>query len=167
MDSALNRLHALVVDPATPHEATDAVLIHGPWVLVASLAANPQTPGGILGRLLEIVDDDARMWDVMQRVAGNPNVPARILEAFSRDPHPGIRMWIAERPGTPVEILERLVFDDDEWVREHLARNPALPPSILERLRHDPSASVRDTVDRKHFGKVDPPTPDGGANGEV
>ncbi|EGF89342.1 hypothetical protein ABI_46900 [Asticcacaulis biprosthecium C19] len=40
-----------------------------------------------------------------------------MIEVFSRDPDPYIRLDMARSPSAPVEMLERLSSDEHEWVR--------------------------------------------------
>lgn len=154
MDSIVERLFELVVDPQTPPEAVRLILVHAPWLLRHSLAASPRTPVHILEDLLERGEDERR-FDMLRVVIGNPGIPIHILEKLSWDERAHVRGCVAECPLTPVSILERFLLDDDDSVRYQLARNPGLPPQMLERLRHDPTAWVRSVVERIRFEKLD------------
>ncbi|OGR90317.1 MAG: hypothetical protein A2V88_16950 [Elusimicrobia bacterium RBG_16_66_12] len=154
MDSIVERLRDLVIDPETPPEAVRLVLLHGPWVLLSSLAANSQTPAQVLEALLE-TGPEGRRWEMFRIAVGNPNIQVPTLEKLSWDRRDHLRCLVAECPRTPVAILERFLLDDSEAVRAHMARNDKVPPHVLERLRHDSAGWVRDHAQKAWQGRVD------------
>lgn len=154
MDSIVERLLDFVIDPETPPEAVRLVLIHGPWMLLSSLASNPRTPVYVLEALLEPEHEGWR-WDMIPRVIGNPNTPILTLERLSRDSREHVRGLVAECSRTPVDILERFLLDDSESVRAHIARNKKIPPHVLERLRCDSADWVRADAQKAWLSSVD------------
>ena len=65
-------------------------------------------------------------------MAGDPELPAIVLNGLSRSTKPAIRARIAENPSTPVGTLLRLLIDQEPDVRLSLSYNKNLPQMFLK-----------------------------------
>lgn len=62
-------------------------------------------------------------------MAGNPSLPADVVEALSRHPDPGVRCGVARRDDLTAGQLARLAGDDDADVRVEVSVHPGLSES--------------------------------------
>src|SRR5208282_5531483 len=70
-------------------------------------------------------------------IAGNARTSPDILEKFSRDLRPRIRLRVAENPSTPLAIMKKLAEDSHPAVCLAVSENKNTPGWILNQLASD------------------------------
>lgn len=90
--------------------------------------------------LLEWLSADQRLWRSM---AGNPSAPEPVLRRICAEGSEGVRTTLAENPSLPEDLLMRLLSSEDALVRVAAAFNPSLTEPMAERLLEDPDTLVR------------------------
>lgn len=159
-------------NPAAPWEARDLALRSGVPGRCAALALHPGLSAMDLDILSYFPDEEvlrrvARHPNTGQRtlrrlleldfgwlkplLAGNPNLPAPLLEDLSHEGDERIRSALLGNPALSEERAERLGFSEDRDKRR--AENEALPPEELAQLAAHPDAEVRALV------RANPQTP--------
>ena len=137
-----NRLvrKAVAANPASRPETLTAVDAHRPRHprVDAALAANPNTPPGVLAELAA-----SKSVHVRQALAANPNTPAGVIEHFARSQVPLTRSLAeAGHPGTSPARLAELAGDDAPQVRQRVAARADLPAGTLAVLANDDHGPV-------------------------
>jgi Leucine rich repeat variant len=83
---------------------------------------------------------------ILERVAQNPAVPARILEWLAAISSPAIQKAVARQHGLPSSALVALARDTHPDVRAVVASNESLPQDALLQLAHDSVDTIRSIV---------------------
>ncbi|MFJ5265729.1 hypothetical protein ACIQAC_35245 [Streptomyces sp. NPDC088387] len=105
---------------------------HGTQV-AAKVAANPQTPPGLLEDLAARIPPVGK---ALREVARHRNATAPALLACLTDVR--ARRAAAGHPALPPEVVVGLLADDDWQVAQAAAANPALPPAVMAELIPEP-----------------------------
>lgn len=108
------------------------------WQVVQLLACNPDTPTDVLDHIAKCVHSA----DVLERVAGNPNVSLETLKSLACFPNYQVRAAVAENLNADAETIRILLADACTDVRFCLAENPNLPLEILDELAMDDNPYV-------------------------
>ncbi|MFD3374235.1 MULTISPECIES: hypothetical protein [unclassified Streptomyces] len=154
--------HAVLRNPATPPEAVIGFADHPSTLLRWALAARPDLPTEVSGRLS--VDDNPGVradlaenpaigealirvlagdhgHDVRRRLAHNPNVPLDVLTDLAGDARIGATLLPRIAAASPIEV-EELAKSPNPAVRMLLAQRRDLPAEIRDALAADPDAKV-------------------------
>ncbi len=142
----------LAENPKTPRHILYKLLQDPDIEVRLGLVNNPQTPWTLLGELIcqelgepattdselesnsllgEILKCCKQDW-IQLEIAGNPNVPVRLLRRLATHSDPMIRRKVAVNPHTPPQCLLNLAQDEDWDVRRTVYRNPHAPSKALE-----------------------------------
>jgi hypothetical protein len=81
-------------------------------------------------------------------MAGNPTLPADLVETLSRYPAASVREAVANRESLPSDLVRRLAEDPDPLVRCRVAKCRALPRDLVHRLAADPDHTVRTAIEQ-------------------
>lgn len=136
----------------------------------AAVIANPATPIGVAGRLIEEADRtitgltlsegslplhralkfaEHPHWFVRAAAARSLCAPALLLNALARDSDVEVKLEVAQNPTAPPAVLTDLAQDLSNLVRETIALNPSTPTEALWRLTADPELTVRSALARR------------------
>lgn len=136
LDQALNILNTLVDDL---HDCSDCPASKEEYTQIgAILASNPDTPTQVLDHLSKC----ANCPDVLERVAGNPNVDGSTLKRLAKCKHDMVRSAVAENLDADGDIVQALARDGNVDVRFALAENPNVAPEVLDELCNDENPYV-------------------------
>ncbi|MGW1497226.1 hypothetical protein ACWCQW_01305 [Streptomyces mirabilis] len=153
-------------NPATPVRAAAGFAGHSSALLRWSLAARPDLPPEVGGRLA-----DDPLPGTRADLAENPAVDATHLRALATDASPDVRRSLAHNPRVPLDLLtslagttkigatllpriaaatpaevESLATSPDPAVRMLLAARRDLPPAIRDALAADTDAKVLKSI---------------------
>ncbi|MFF3581223.1 hypothetical protein [Streptomyces mirabilis] len=153
-------------NPATPARAAAGFAGHSSALLRWSLAARPDLPPEVWGRLA-----DDPLPGTRADLAENPAVDAAHLRALATDVSPDVRRSLAHNPRVPLDLLaslagttkigatllpriaaatpaevESLATSPDPAVRMLLAARRDLPPAIRDALAADTDAKVLKSI---------------------
>ena len=158
VDRGLRIIPPLLENPHTPPQAvtelSKAVLARGKDDYYDNLAKSPGATPKTLVRLYRRLQRKSpeRRDKIIYALAGNPNVPPRILARILRERCEHISEWrhraaiAARNPRLPRKLLERLLRNEDADVRRAAAAGPGLSLSAIARLAADQDPGVRQTV---------------------
>ena len=142
----------LAGNPACPSEALDVIAEDPSFVLLHSVATNPNCSQQTLLRLAawhpgaEVSDPGVartRATDMRSFVASNPACPPQMLQQLAGDPATLVRAAAAANPDIAAGALQKLAASPDVAVQAAAAANPACPPQMIRKLVRsaDPSGS--------------------------
>ncbi len=143
-----------------------AALAHAPDARVrAGVAAHPNTPAEVLGRLgaefpAEVLGNPAlpllrlahpgllAHWPVktIETLAGQPGAPLWILHFAARHTLIDVQLAVVSQPELPADLLALLAQSPYWTIREYVARKPRLSPELLDLLSRDTDYGVRITL---------------------
>lgn len=130
-------------------------------------AKSPQTSQARLAEIytntIEKCSREKCDFRVLQRLAGNPQTPAQILEdiyiSYGKHAHNPVARFLARNKNISAEILEELAQSPSWNVRISVAENPNVARDILLRLKSDKSEEVRKAAElawnNKGFDRTD------------
>jgi hypothetical protein len=149
-------------NPATPAEAVVGFIDHPSALFRWALAARPDLPSQVYGRLATDTTPGVR-----GDLAENPAIDADLMRVLARDRDPDVRRRLAHHPHVPLDVLTglsgvtkigttllpriaaaspaevtELARSANSAVRMLLARRRDLPAEIRDALADDPDAKV-------------------------
>lgn len=165
----IQQLHQKAKNPETPEAELKALAKSDYDEIREAVANNPSTGLTVLEQLaadynptirslidrrLENMAKNANTFErvlersiyLRKRVAQNPNIPLKILEALAKDSNFDVRMAVIRNPQTPERIMEQLAEDIitcGMYSLEEIAKQPNMPLSILEQLSESKFALVQ------------------------
>lgn len=153
-------------NPATPAEAVVGFVEHPSPLLRWALAARPDLPSQVYGRLAADPHSGVRA-----DLAGNPAIGDVLMRVLADDRDPEVRRALVRNPAVPLDVLtglagtagvgatalpriaaalpdevEELAQSPDPAVRMLVARRRDLPPALRDALAADPDAKVVKSV---------------------
>ncbi|MEU9883612.1 hypothetical protein [Streptomyces phaeochromogenes] len=153
---------AVLRNPATPTKAVIGFADHPSTLLRWALAARPDLPSEVCGRLsvdgtpgvrADLAENPAidealirvlagdHGHEVRRRLAHNPNVPLDVLTGLAGDARIGATLLPRIAAASPMEVAE-LTKSPNPAVRMLLAQRRDLPTEIRDALAADPDAKV-------------------------
>jgi hypothetical protein len=119
--------------------------------VAALLASNPSCPREVLEHFAACNSKA----EVLERIAGNPNVSVETLRRLAECDHAQVRSAVAENLNADTNTVRKLMQDGSTDVRFVLAENPNLPEAILSELANDenPYVAYRAQITRARVGR--------------
>jgi hypothetical protein len=175
-ESAVHVMRQIALqNPATPPDAVAGFADHPSALLRWALAARPDLPSRVYGRLATDTT-----FGVRGDLAENPAIDATVMRVLARDRDPDVRRRLAHHPRVPLDVLtdltgitkigatllpriatasqaevEELARSANPAVRMLLARRRDLPAAIRDALANDPDAKVVKSI-ASHPGLSEP-----------